>query len=433
MNTTVMAVIMVGLIVLSVFIKKLPMQFTLCIVPVLCAVGLGYPINEISGFVMDSCNKTMKASGYMVLFALIYFTMLSESGMFHILVKQFLKLFRGSMDIYLVMIMTSVIAAIGMLTSSVITAYLIVFPIMIPLYEKMKFNKISAMIIAQTAIAAMCFLPWGIAVVNSAVFAGVDALELSRRLVPVSICYIPAMILQWIYFGRQHKKQNGIMHIDWDCKNDASDEEENGLKRPGLFWINLIIFMLVIIVLAFNLVPSYLVFVFASFVTILLDYPEPGDYQMLWNKAGKKFFNTLFMLIGISFFIGIFQETGMVEAFAKLLVSLFPNAFSRYLHIVLAVIMVVVIRFMPNKIYNSMYPVLISIGQKFGLAGTDVIAPFVTNMSLATGSSPFTAATNVGTGLLEIDTEKYCNTAMKVQTVTNAVILAVALITGAIY
>ena len=120
----------------------------------------------------------MKASGYMVLFALIYFTMLSESGMFHILVKQFLKLFRGSMNIYLVMIMTSVIAAIGMLTSSVITAYLIVFPIMIPLYEKMKFNKISAMIIAQTAIAAMCFLPWGIAVVNSAVFAGVDALNL---------------------------------------------------------------------------------------------------------------------------------------------------------------------------------------------------------------------------------------------------------------
>ena len=94
--------------------------------------------------------------------------------------------------------------------------------------------------------------------------------------------------------------------------------------------------------------------------------------------------------------------------------------------------MVLVIRYIPNKIYNSMYPVLISVGSRFGLAGTDVIAPFVCNMSLATGSSPFTATTHIGTGLLDMDVNKYCNRSMAVQTVTNIVIILTAILVGVV-
>ncbi len=431
MNVTVMSVIMIAIIVISVFMKKIPMQFTLCVVPVICALCLGYNISEVSDFALKQCSKSMNAAGYMVLFAMLYFTMLSESGMFHILVGKFVKIFKGNINIWVIMIMTSLIAAIGMLTSAVTTAYLIVFPIMMPFYEKMKFDKKSAMIIAQTSIAAMCFVPWGIAVVNSSVFAGVDAMELSRRLIPVSLCYIPAIILQWAYFGLRHKKQGGLMNTTWESSSESTNE--SSFSRPKLFLPNLIVFVAVVIALATNLAPSYLVFIFAAFITILVDYPNPKDYQALWAKVSKSFFNTLITLIGISVFIGIFQSTGMVEAFATLLVSLFPTMLSRYLHILLALIMIIVIRFMPNKIYNSTYPVLISVGESFGLRGTDVIAPFVTNMSLATGSSPFTAATHVGTGILGINTEEYCNESMKVQTVTNAVIILTALLTGVLF
>ena len=109
-----------------------------------------------------------------------------------------------------------------------------------------------------------------------------------------------------------------------------------------------------------------------------------------------------------------------------------PEFMTRYIHIVLAAIMVIVIRFIPNRIYNSMYPVLVSIGARFGLAGTDVIAPFVCNMSLATGSSPFTATTHVGTSLLDLDVTEYCNRATVIQTVTNLLILGIALVTGVV-
>lgn len=189
---------------------------------------------------------------------------------------------------------------------------------------------------------------------------------------------------------------------------------------------------MVIALLSLNVMPAYLVFILASFVTIVVDYPNPADCKKLLAQAGNRFFNTLMMLIGISFFIGIFQGTGMVQSLAESTINSVPEFLTRYIHIILGVVIVVVIRFIPNRIYNSMYPVLVAIGARFGLAGTDVIAPFVCNMTLATGSSPFTATTHVGTSLLDLDINEYCNKAAVIQTVSNIAILALAILVGAI-
>lgn len=430
MDLTVIAILMVIAVVASAFVKKLPMQFTLCVVPVICGLLLGYSIDEIGDMAMASIVKTMQSAGIMCLFAMIYFTMLSETGMFNTVTKGLLRLTKGKVNVYMVMILTSIVAAIGMLTATVVTAYAIVFPALLPLYRKMKFDRSSAMVIAQTAIAGMCFVPWGIAVVNSSVFAGVDAMELSGRLVPVCVCFLPVIALQWVYFGFCHKKAGLPMVVEWD--DAAGSEEENELRRPKAFWLNLLLFIVVLVCLVKSLMPTYLVFILASFLTIMIDYREPKVYQKLLNKAGSRFSGTLLMLVGISVFLGIFNETGMVKALAAFVVQVFPEILTRYIHLILAAVMVVVIRFMPNKIYNSMYPALISVGSQYGLAGVDVIAPFVCNMSLATGVSPFTATTHVGVSLLEIDTEDYLRKALPVMEVSNILILAVAILTGVI-
>lgn len=437
MNPTFVAILMVVLVIASLFVKRVPMSYALYIVPIFCALLLGYNFTEIGDMFIQQVNTAMQAAGYMCLFAMIYFNMLSQTGMFNTLVKGLLRFTRGRMNIFIVMAMTSVIAAIGMLTATVVTAYLIVFPIMLPFYKKMNFDRSAAMIIAQTSIAAMCFLPWGIAVVNSSMYAGVNAMELSQRLIPVALCFIPVIILQWVYFGFQHKRSGGLMTIEWTDEETAAPAadgkgKQEDFARPKLFWFNLLVFIAVVALLALNVMPAYLVFILASFLTIIVDYPNPADCKKLLTQAGTRFFNTLMMLVGISFFIGIFQGTGMVQALAESTINSVPQFLTRYIHIILGFVMVAVIRFIPNRIYNFMYPVLVAIGAKFGLAGTDVIAPFVCNMSLATGSSPFTATTHVGTSLLDLDVNEYCNKAAVVQTVSNIAILVLAILVGAI-
>ena len=434
MNLTIIALIMIVAVIASGFVKRLPTPLVLCLIPIACALILGYNISEISDMSLKQISNSLQTAGYMIVFAMIYFNMLTKTGMFSTLIGGIIKLFRGTINVYAVMVITSILGAIGMLTAQVNTAYLILFPMMLPIYKKMQFDRKSIMIIAQTGIASMCFVPWGIAVVNSSMFAGgVDPMDLSKRLIPVALCFIPVIILQWLYFAYEHKKNGRPMKIEWNSETEGVQEEAaNALVRPQLFWFNLALFLVVIAMLVWNQVPSYMVFLAAAFITAVVNYPKPKEYNKLLTEVSPRIINTLMMLIGISTFLGVLNGTGMVGELAGTIVTNVPQFMTRYIHIILAMLLVFIIRFLPNKFINSMYPVLISVGATYGLAGTDVIAPFVCNMSLATGSSPFTAATHVGTGLMEIDTTEYCNKSAVIQGISNILILVIAILFGAV-
>jgi len=431
MTPTIMAIIMLSIVIAFVFYKKVPIQFVLAVVPIICALFLGFDLNKLNVMMTDSINNTMKSVGYMLLFAFMYFTLLGETGMFDIAVEGFMKVTKGKVNVYVVMILTTIVAAIGALTASVVSAYLIVFPVMMLFYKKLKFDKKAAMIIAQTSIAAMCFVPWGIGLATSAVFAKVDPMTLAKQVIPISLCFIPAIILQWIYFGMKHKKQVGSIGIVANTE-EAVEKKQNPNARPQFFWINLIIFICALIALSYFKVPPYIVFIFATLLTTLINYPHPREYRPLWTKAGESFFNTLIMIVAISIFVGVFNGTGMIKGLSSLIVSIFPTGLARYMHIILLALCVVVIRFVPYQLYNSLYPLLISVGASFGLSGFIIIAPFVTNIALATGSSPMTPTTHVGTGLLEIDTEEYCKMAVPIMTATNIVVIIIGMIFGVI-
>lgn len=432
MTPTIMAIIMLVIIITLLAMKKVPMAFVLAVVPIICALLLGINMTKLSGYIIDSMNNTMKSVGYMLLFGLMYFTLLTETGMFTALVDGFIKATKGKINIYGVMIMTTIIAAIGMLTANISTAYLVVFPVMLTLYDRLRFDKKAAMIIAQTALGAMSFIPWGISVASSAVFANVDPIVLSKQVIPISLCFIPVIILQWIYFGIQHKKQISSMAEVASTVDTTAKKQENPNARPQFFWINFIIFICALVALSVFKVPSYIVFIFATLLTTLINYPNQKDYQPIWIKSSKPFFNNILILIAISVFIAVFNQTGMSVGISHLIIGMFPKFLTRYMHIILLAVCVIIMRFVPYQMYNSFYPLLISVGASFGLSGAVIMAPFVTNLLFATGSSPMTSSVYVGTSLLGIDVEEYCNKAVPIQTVSNILVIIIGLITGTI-
>lgn len=437
MSPTIMAFIMIGVIIGFVFYKKVPMQFVLAIVPIICAIIMGVSMENLSIYIVDSANTIMKSAGYMLLFGLMYFTLLSETGMFDIIVDKVLKLLNGKVNVWIIMILTTIVSAIGGLTASVASAYLITFPIMMPLYKKINFDKKKAMIIAQTSIAAMCFVPWGIGMATTAAFAEVETMVLVNKVIPIALCFLPAIVLQWIYFALDYKKQENKVAVLSDNSTeeaaialDKNDYEKkvNPNERPKLFYINFIVFIASLVALAYFKIPAYIVFIFSAFLTTMINYPNPKDYQPIWKKSSTPFYNTLLMFIGISVFVGIFKETGMLEGLSNTIVSIFPEFLTRYMHIILLAICVLVLRFVPYQIYNSLYPVLIGIGATFGIEGIMIVAPFVCNLALATGSSPMNPTTHVGASILDIDIEEYAKEAIPVQTITNLIIIAIGIV-----
>ena len=184
MNATVMAIILVLIVVATVVTKKVPFNFVLFIVPIICSLLLGFSLQETSDFVLEQFSSIMKSAGFMLLFAFLYFQMLTEAGVFDTIVSAVTNKLGDKMNVIVIMILTSVIAAFAILTGNFTPAYLITFPILVPLYKKYDFDREAAFIIAQTAMSAMCFIPWGIGMAYTSSSAGLSANELSKASVP---------------------------------------------------------------------------------------------------------------------------------------------------------------------------------------------------------------------------------------------------------
>ena len=437
MSPLTMAIIMVILVVICILTKKVPMNWAMTLIPIICCMGLGYSLTQTSDFIIAQLATTMRTVGWMLMFGLIFFNMLGQTGLFETLIGGLVKLVGNKMNVIAVMIMTVIVGGLGFLTANISTTYLICFPLMIPMYKKFKIRKEYAFILCQTAIAAMCFLPWGIGVANSAMMAGTDALTLAEASVPWGLCFIPAIILQIIYFTSKHKKEQGTLGLPADAVEETAQAEkkENPNARPKLFWVNLLIFIVTIFCLAYLKYPAYLVFIIASIVTAAINYPK--NWGEMFNKTAMTYYNVLQMMIAISIYIAIFNaaptdgsKISMVKALADGLVAVFPTVLSKYMYLIFLLLCVVICRFVPYQLLNALYPVFISVGAAFGFTPIQIIAPFVCNLALATGFTPVNTSIYVGAPLSETDVDTVVKMAFPIMNITNVVVILTAIFTG---
>ena len=429
MNTIlVMAIILILIVVATVITKKVPFNFVLLIVPIVCALILGHSVEETSTFVVEQLSSMMQSAGFMLLFAFLYFQMLTEAGVFDTIVTAVTTKLGHKMNVIVIMILTTLIGGFSILTGNFTPAYLITFPILVPLYKRFDFDREASFIIAQTAMSALCFIPWGIGMAYTASSAGLDANELAAASMPWGLCFIPAIILQWIYFGLQHKKRVGTFQAVAEVETAEEKKEENPNLRPKLFWVNLIIFVIALVALGVFGIAPYFVFIVATVVTAMLNYPK--NFGEIFAKVGPMYLNILIMLIAINVYQAVFNNTGMVGAISDALMQFCPEFLLRYIHIILLLLCVVIIYVIPFQIFNALYPIFISIGAGFGIPAVAVIAPFVCNLSLATSSTPTNSSTYTGCALTETEVQHFCKKAVPIQTVTNAVVVLTAVIFG---
>lgn len=254
MNATlIMAFILILIVVATVITKKLPFNFVLFIAPVLCALILGHSIEETSTFIVEQLASMMKSAGFMLLFAFLYFQMLTEAGVFDTIVSAITTKLGNKMNVIVIMVLTTLIGGFSILTGNFTPAYLITFPLMVPLYKKFDFDREAAFIIAQTAMSAMCFIPWGIGMAYTASSAGLDANKLAAASMPWGLCFIPAIIFQWVYFGIKHKRRVGT----FQAVTTTVEALSNGLMQvcPSFLLRYLHVIMLLLCVVIIYVVP----------------------------------------------------------------------------------------------------------------------------------------------------------------------------------
>ncbi|MGY0037171.1 SLC13 family permease [Pedobacter sp. NJ-S-72] len=149
--------LMIITFMLLIMSKKMYALTALIIVPIIFGLIGGFG-NELGAMMMDGIKK-IAPTGVMLIFGIMYFSIMIDVGLFDPLVSKILKLVKG--DPLKVTIGTAILTLMVSLDGDGATTYLIVVSAMLPLYKRLGIPALKLTAIIMCAGGVMNVLPWG--------------------------------------------------------------------------------------------------------------------------------------------------------------------------------------------------------------------------------------------------------------------------------
>jgi CitMHS family citrate-Mg2+:H+ or citrate-Ca2+:H+ symporter len=192
----------------------------------------------------------------------------------------------------------------------------------------------------------------------------------------------------------------------------APDESvKNALMRPHLFWFNLVLTLGTIAALTFVKVPSFFIFMLATAVALLVNYPGGKIQSVRIGAHAKGSVMMASTLLAAGILLGILQGSGMMNAMGNLLVGIIPRFLGPYIAIIIGVFSApLALAFDTDSYYYGVLPVVVNVASTYGVPPSSVAITMVVCRNLACFISPMVPATLLGCGLADVEINEHIKT-----------------------
>ena len=218
-------------------------------------------------------------------------------------------------------------------------------------------------------------------------------------------------------WGNIEKRRGAGASEDGDISVEMAEEtaqkktDGEDLSRPGLFVFNVFLTLLVIVCLIFLDVPSYYIFMIGCAVALFVNYPG----AKLQNKIIKSHAGPALMMastiLAAGVFLGVLEESEIMVHMANVLASFIPQSMGRFLPLIIGVLSVpLTLMFCTDSYFFGLLPVLIGIGNTFGVNPAHIAITMVVCRNCATFISPVVPATFLGVGLAGVEIKDHIKT-----------------------
>ncbi|MGY4797906.1 CitMHS family transporter [Lysinibacillus fusiformis] len=361
----ILGFLMIIVFMILIMTGRLTAMIALIVVPITFAVIGGFG-GEMGPMMLDGI-KSVAPTGIMILFAILFFGILIDAGVFDPIIKTILRLVKG--DPVKIAIGTAVLALLISLDGDGTTTYMITISAFLPLYKRIGMRPIVLAGIAVSASGVMNLLPWGGP--TARVMTALN-LEMSEVFTPV----IPAMIGGAIFvlfmaftFGRQEKKRIGIIEYDYEAAaQPAATVEDDYLKRPKLIIFNYALTIVLLVALIMELLPPVTLFMLGFAIAITVNYPKLKDQKERVANYADNALSVVSMVFAAGIFTGILSGTSMVDAMANSVIHYIPDAMGSHFAVVTAILSAPFTFFMSNDaFYYGVLPLLAKAGAVYGI------------------------------------------------------------------
>jgi CitMHS family citrate-Mg2+:H+ or citrate-Ca2+:H+ symporter len=210
---------MIAVFMVLIMTKKLTPVLALIIVPTVFGLFAGAGLG-IGDMVLDSM-KSMTSTAALLMFAIIYFGLMIDVGLFDPLVKFILR--KLGNDPAKVVLGTAILAAAVSLDGDGSTTFILTTAAMLPVYLRLKMSPVVLTCVAGLANGTMNILPWGGPTARAATALKIDVNDVFVPMVPSLIAGLAVVfVFAWLLGLQERNRLRATAPEIWGTPSTAA-------------------------------------------------------------------------------------------------------------------------------------------------------------------------------------------------------------------
>ncbi|QFU90904.1 CitMHS family transporter [Amycolatopsis sp. YIM 10] len=420
-----------GFLTIAVFLagvlsRRVSVLLALTVIPILAglAVGAAPRLGELIGKGLT----TVAPVAIMITFAVLYFCLMIEAGLFDPAVARILRWAKG--DPLKITVGTAVLTLLVALDGDGASTFLITVSAMLPLYRRLGMRPLVLAGVVCLGAGVMNMVPWGGPTARAMAAMDAGSGELFLPLLPAMIGGVLWVLVAAYLIGRTERKRLGVITLEPPAETPAERTRAERIR----FWLNVVLTLALVAALLAQLAKLEILFVVAFVLALLVNRPKWPQQQELFEKHGHNVVLVTTMIFAAGVFTGVLSGTGMIDAMARALVGIIPDWAAGALPPLTALTgMPLSLVFTPDAYYFGVLPVLAETSAALGGDPNEVArAALLGQMTTGFPLSPLTASTFILVGMAGVELGAHQRFIFKWAFGTTLVMTVVALATGAI-
>ncbi|MET3526750.1 CitMHS family citrate-Mg2+:H+ or citrate-Ca2+:H+ symporter [Phenylobacterium koreense] len=385
MMLSVMGFAMVATFMTLIMTRRLTPLVALISVPIIFGLLAGFG-SDLGPMMLDGISK-IAPTGVLLMFAILYFGLMIDSGLFDPLVGLLLRLVHG--DPVKIVVGTVVLATLVSLDGDGSTTYMITVAALLPLYRRMGLNPLIMACLVMLSSGLMNLTPWGGPTARVATALQVEAAEIFLPMIPaMAITFVWLLALAYFY-GRHERRRLGSLRLGEEAPvfgeglaGDAGVDEivdvghggftvssDIAARRPRLIWFNAVLTAALMALLVLGVMPLPVLFMAAFCVAGVVNYPSIAEQKARVAAHSANVMAVVSLIFAAGIFTGILNGTGMVEHMSRSLLAVIPPALGPYMAPITGLISLPMTFFVSNDaFYFGMAPILAETASHYGIS-----------------------------------------------------------------